>query len=122
MKEPFDLERDLEAFNDQIRILVEDYRIREARALIAATPGATETLWGKALALPVVTTSPGTGRGDFHANCDWLEAHQKELAGQWVAMWNGRMIARAPTYEELHTYLAESGLHSKRPLVSHVRK
>jgi hypothetical protein len=113
MKEDFDLE----AFNVRISEMVEAYQIREARDLIASIPGACETTWGKLLAPPVVTTQPDTGRGDFIANTDWIGAHRFELDGQWVAMWNGRMLAKAPSFGELQEYLEESGLLAKQPLV-----
>jgi hypothetical protein len=85
-----------EELEARIRALVEDDRLREARAL------AKGTSWERLLAPAVV--KPGaraTGRGDLVQNVQWIREHGPRYRRRWVALKDGQLVVDAGSYNEL---------------------
>lgn len=93
-----------EELEARIRALVEDDRIREARAI------AKGTSWERLLAPAVVR--PGlraTGRDDLVQNVQWIREHGPRYRRRWVALKNGQLVVDAGSYRELMSALAARG-------------
>jgi hypothetical protein len=49
-----------------------------------------------------IPPDPSIGR-----NRDWLKAHRSEFRGQWVAIRDGELLARAPTYQQMKDLMGD---------------
>lgn len=101
-----------ELFVEQIKILVENGRISEARNMLATiAPGVSPRLdnWRNVLAKPTVkvgeTATGGTPKDDFL----WLQKHFSEYKGQWVALKQGILLGSNKSRLELHRSLQQAG-------------
>jgi len=56
---------------------------------------------GRTLAPPVVRAISGEPPQGLAASRAWLRAHAGGYHGQWVAVYNGQLLAAAPTLEDL---------------------
>jgi len=90
-----------EALEARIRALVEDDRIREARAIAKGT--SWERLLGPAVIKP---GSRATGRGDLVQNVQWIREHGPRYRRRWVALKDGLLVVDAGSYTELIEALA----------------
>jgi len=95
----------------RIQALVNEERIREARALVKeallnnpSEPGLQG--WSEVLAPAKVRTAPpGTGMDfDRSAEIRWLEEHWEEYRGQWVALLGDELLAHG-TLDEVTAQL-----------------
>jgi hypothetical protein len=95
----------------RIRALVEEGRVREARALVKeallsnpSEPGLQN--WSEVLAPAKVRTAPpGTGMDfDRSAEIRWLELHWEEYRGEWVALLHDELLAHG-TLDEVMAQL-----------------
>jgi hypothetical protein len=81
----------------EIQRLVEEGRVRDARARVQgeldAGRGEAVRVWAKILAPPVAEPgSVATGRDDARLNQGWLEKHEAEHVGEWVALRDGGLV------------------------------
>jgi hypothetical protein len=84
----------------RIRALVEEGRVREARALVKeavinnpSEPGVQG--WSEVLAPAKIRNAPPEAGMDFDRSAElrWLEQHWKEYRGQWVALLHNELLA-----------------------------
>ena len=95
---PTESKEELEA---RIRALVEDNRLREARAI------AKGTSWERLLAPAVVRPgSRATGRDDLVQNVQWIRENGARYRRRWVALKHGQLVEHAGSYKELMKALA----------------
>jgi hypothetical protein len=99
-----------EPYVPRIRALVEEGRVREARALVKealrespSEPGVTG--WSEVLAPAKILQTRSATDFDRSAEILWLEEHADEYRGQWVALLRNELLAHADTLEELTTKL-----------------
>jgi hypothetical protein len=110
-----------EPYVPRIQALVEEGRVREARALAQealqenpSEPGLRH--WSQVL-------SPARARVSKEVDIDrtadfrWLEAHADSYPEQWVAVLDGDLVAHAPTLRELQSTLDEKAPHA--PVLLH---
>jgi hypothetical protein len=80
----------------QIRHLVEDGRVREARLRVQeeeeAGRGSAVGAWAKVLALPTAEARAAGKREDMTLNRAWLTRHQAEHVDAWVALHDGELV------------------------------
>lgn len=99
-----------EPYVPRIQTLVEEGRIREARALVKEAlresplePGVLS--WSEVLAPAKILPARSVVDFDRSAEILWLEEHADEYRGQWVALLRNELLAHAATLEELTTKL-----------------
>jgi hypothetical protein len=100
------------SYGARIREHVEQDEVEIARGLAAEAlregvqePGLDH--WVQVLApAKVLGVHPATGT-DVRRDVRWLDKHQQEYRGQWVAVLAGEMLAHAETYEGLKDRLAQ---------------
>jgi hypothetical protein len=104
----------------QIRSLLEEGRIREARDLLAAAGPAVrvDPKLRELLAPPRVRKNP-VRDVDRSAEFRWLETHAAEYQGKWVALLGKNLVASSGILKELLAQLDELQLAGK-PLIHHL--
>lgn len=113
-----------EPYVPRIRALVEEGRVREARALVKealrespSEPGVTG--WSEVLAPAKMMDRPSAPDFDRSAEIHWLEEHANKYRGQWVALLRNKLLAHADTLEELTAKL-ETIPHDARALLHRI--
>lgn len=103
-----------ESLQDELRKMVEEGRVVEARKRIEtetqAGRGRELRVWAKLLEFPSSTPQPRTGRGDFDANSTWLREHRRDYQGKWVALRDGSLIDCDSSFVALRDRLHNKGL------------
>lgn len=110
-----------EPYVPRIQALVEEGRVREARALVkeALRESPSEPNlghWIQVLA-PARTRIVKEVDIDRTADFRWLEAHADSYPEQWVAVLGGALVAHAPTLRELQAILDKQVPHA--PVLLH---
>ena len=109
----------------RIRALVEEERIRDARALVKeallknpSEPGLQG--WSEVLAPAKTRTAPREAGMDFDRSPElrWLEEHWEEFRGQWVALLHDELLAHG-TLDEVTAEL-EAKPPKSRPLLHRI--
>lgn len=55
----------------------------------------------------VIGTIPASGRGDFVANMNWINARRDKFKGQWVALRDGGLVDNDKSLVTLQNRLAD---------------
>jgi Arc/MetJ-type ribon-helix-helix transcriptional regulator len=64
--------------------------------------------YARVLAPPTVARSPRSPTTSISANRAWLQAHEQEYKGSWVALRNGDLVAVAFSFEQLVAAVGET--------------
>jgi hypothetical protein len=97
---------------EQVKKLVENGDIPEARNLLAAIPsGISQELdnWRRLLAPPKARAEKSASGGDTRKDIAWLENNAAEYRGKWVALKDGELLGSHESLLELHRLLKEAG-------------
>ena len=101
-----DVRKTAESVMSELRaaLAVRDFaRAREIAAEgVAAFPG-DEPLqnMARAIAPPIVLRRDVPAQSELAANEQWMREHANEHRGNWVAVGQGKLLAKAPTLREL---------------------
>jgi Cdc6-like AAA superfamily ATPase len=95
----------LSTVNDQVKALIEEDRISDARKLIADHPDEVESSLVRALEPPRFTRRPASGRGDYQKNRSWLRENRHNYQGLWVALNGDTLVASNQNLIELQEQL-----------------
>jgi hypothetical protein len=95
-----------------LRALLEDGNVEGARRLIADMaprwPESTEVQhFARVLASPKARWVPGKRGRSMDKDFAWLREHAREYQGQWVAVYDGRLIAAGPRLAAVRERLRE---------------
>lgn len=85
----------LDRIAEQVKTLVEDGNVDEARKLAATIhPGASPTLdkWRNALAEPRAVLDKSTAKGNMKEDARWLRDNSEKYTGKWVALKDGKLL------------------------------
>ena len=100
-----------ESLQDELRKLVEEGHVVEARKRIEAElrvgRGHELGVWAKLLELPSSTPQPRSGRGDFEANSAWLSEHRSDYQGKWIALRDGILMDSDTSFIALRNRLRD---------------
>jgi hypothetical protein len=103
-----------ENLQDELRAMVQEGRVDEARnritAELEAGRGQALRVWAKLLEPPSSAPQPRSGRGDFDDNAAWLREHTKDYRGTWVALSGGHLLDHDASLIQLRERLRAKGL------------
>lgn len=101
-----------ELISEQIKTLVEDGNISEAREVLSTIqPGTSRKLdnWRNVLATPKVTLEQSGTGGSLQEDAGWLQQNSGEYKGRWVALKQGILLGNHTSRLELHRSLKQAG-------------
>lgn len=90
---------------EQVKKLVEDGDVPEARNFLAAIPsGISQELdnWRRVLSPPKARAEKSASGGDTRKDIAWLENHAAEYKGKWAALKDGELLGSHERLLELH--------------------
>lgn len=104
----------LTGVREELRRLVEEGRVDEARSLVNRESHGDGWAELKALsnllALPSASSQEISGRGDFDRNAGWLREHGKAHRGEWVALRDGSLVDHDRNFLSLRQRLIATGV------------
>ena len=98
--------------SDQLRTLVENSQVEEAREVLATVPpGVSEELdaWLKVLPVPKAYLSPPESDGNSKLDVLWIHHNADKYKGKWVAIKNGELLGADESRIELRNTLKSAG-------------
>lgn len=106
MRAEVETQNSLEAALDRLKDLVEGSRVSEARAFVgmleARWPDSPRVQhWARVLAPPRVIPGPDIKGRSLRREHDWLRDHANEYPGQWVSVYEDRLVASGPDLQEV---------------------
>lgn len=119
------VQRETRSYDERIRELVEADRVGAARGLLTeALEGEDhgEDLSGWQRVLAPAQSRPNSSRElDFDRTPDirWINEHEDDYRGQWVALLDGELLAHAASLEKVVSAL-EKDRPSRRPLLHYI--
>jgi len=86
--------------------MVDASRVPDARAFVKVLeerwPGSPDVLyWLRVLAPPKVIASPQFKARPLHQEYGWLRSHANEYPGQWLSIYEDRLIAAGQDLQEV---------------------
>ena len=105
---------DAEGIVAQVRTLIEQDNIFEARRLLAAAcqrdvSSSQLERWQRVLALPKAKSLGHATGSTLSTTTAWLKKHSSEYQGQWVALVDGNLLGAHVSRPQLQQSLQQSG-------------
>ena len=105
----------------ELRALVEEERITEARELLAEAleeqGGEPELLQWKVVLAPPKAAPRKIQDADRTQEVEWIVANREAYRGRWVAVSGGKLVADAASFRDLQLRIKD--LKGETPLVHH---